>query len=98
MCRTKTAIREVQTEQEDFLGVIHVDTADTDHRSGENPWTAPIVLNERELTFKIDTGADVTVISQSDYSEEKDGPLSPPSKRLRGPSQEALDVCGQFSG
>ena len=96
MCKTKTVIREVQTEQEDFLGAIHVDTADTDHR--DNPWTAAIDLNERELTFKIDTGADVTVISHSDYSEESDGPLSPPSKRLSDPSQEALDVCGQFNG
>ena len=77
----------MQTEQEDFLEAIHVVTADTDHRSGENPWTAAIGLNERELTFKIDTGANVTIISHSDYNEEKDGPLSPPGKCLRGPSR-----------
>ena len=96
MCRTKHVVREVNTEQKDFLGAIHVDTADIDHK--EKPWTAAIELNERMLTFKIDTGADVTVISQSDYNEEKDGPLSPPSKQLTGPSHEALDVRGQFSG
>ena len=69
MCKTKTAIREIQTEQEDFLGAIHVHTADTDHR--ESPWMTAIDINDRVLTFKIDTGADVTIISHSDYSAEK---------------------------
>ena len=96
MCRTKGIVREVKTDQEEFLGAIHVDTADTDDEG--KPWTTTLELNERALTFKIDTGADVTVISQSDYNAEKDGPLSPPSKQLTGPSHEALDVCGQFTG
>ena len=95
-CKTKTAIQEIQTEQEDFLGAIHVNAADTDHR--ESPWITVVDINDRVLTFKIDTGADVTIISHSDYSAERDGSLSPPSKRLSGPSQEALDVCGQFNG
>ena len=95
MCRSKGIVSEVKTDQEEFLGAIHIDTADTDHK--EKPWTTTLELNERTLTFKIDTGADVTVISQSDYNAEKDGPLSPPSKQLTGPSHEALDVCGQFT-
>ena len=62
MCRTKGIVREVKTDQEDFLEAIHVDTADTDHN--DKPWTTTIKLNERILTFKIDTGADVTVTFQ----------------------------------
>ena len=96
MCRTKNVVSEVKIEQEDFLGAIHVDTTDADHKN--NPWITAIELNERRLTFKIDMGADVTVISQSDYNKEKDGPLLPPSKQLTGPSHDTLDVCGQFTG
>jgi len=42
-------------------------------------------------TFQIDTGADVTVISEANYRWSC-------NKQLSGPSQEALDVCGQFTG
>jgi len=38
------------------------------------------------------------VISDADYNEETDGPLSTCNKQLNGPSRETLDVCGQFQG
>ena len=44
MCRTKNVFREVKTEQEGFLGAIHVDTADADHK--QSPWIMAIELNE----------------------------------------------------
>ena len=44
MCRSKGIVSEVKTDQEEFLGVIHVDTADTDHK--EKPWTTTLELNE----------------------------------------------------
>ena len=43
-------------------------------------------LNKQAITFKIDTGADVTVISEADYNEDKDGSLSTYNKQLSGPS------------
>ena len=58
----KTVVREVQTEPENFLGAIHIDTADTDHQ--DSSWMTATNLNERILTFKTDTGTDVTVISE----------------------------------
>ena len=54
-------------------------------------WTA--------FRFKIDTGADVTAISEEDYRKIKGkGKLAKPSKILRGPSNQPLPVAGEFIG
>jgi len=55
-------------------------------------------LNNRRLNFKIDTGADVTVISEEEYCEKIDGPLQPTDRALSGPSQHLLEVQDQFEG
>ena len=96
MCRSKLSVRDVEiTEQQNqFLGGIHVDTANAVTTS---PWVTPIHVNKRVVNFKIDTGADVTVISNKEYDPAKDGPLSPANKTLNGPSQETLNVHGQFT-
>lgn len=47
--------------------------------------------------FKIDTGAEVTAISDQTYNELPHRPqLNTPSKTLRGPSSRVLEVAGQF--
>ena len=63
------------------------------------PWTTNLELNGRNIEFKIDTGADVTVISEQEYLSKQDGPLTQTNRVLSGPSQQQrLDVCGQFLG
>ena len=57
-------------------------------------WVTQININYRVVNFKIDTGADMTVISDKEYDSVKNGPLSPANK---GPSQETLVICGQFT-
>ena len=96
MCRSKLSVRDVETteQQNQFLGGIHVDIANAVTTS---PWVTPIHVNKTVVNFKIDTGADVTVISNKEYDPAKDGPLSPANKTLNGPSQETLDVHGQFT-
>ena len=103
MCKSKAVprgIREIQEDSdEDFMGAVHVDTTDSEAIDAiQNSWVTSVNLNKRSITFKIDTGADVTVISDTDYNENNDGPLSTCNKKLSGPSREALDVCGQFTG
>ena len=97
MCRTKHCIRDIEEaeRQDEFLGGIHVDSADANTTT--SPWVTQININDRVVNFKIDTGADVTVISDKEYDSVKDGPLSPANKALNGPSQETLEVCGQFT-
>ena len=47
--------------------------------------------------FKIDTGAGVTVIPLSLYDPTQDGELKPINRKLVGPSQQILLVCGQIT-
>ena len=69
---------DTQPEEDTFLGAIDTVTGSS------NPWTTDILLNGESLQFKVDTGADVTVIPVRSYSENRDGPLSSPDKTLSG--------------
>ena len=99
VCRSKRLVGEVQASDDsenEFLGVIHSETDSLS--STEAPWTTILELNGRNIEFKIDTGADVTVISEQEYLSKQDGPLAQANRVLSGPSQQKLDVCGQFVG
>ena len=65
---------------------------------GTKPWIIGIQLNGDLIDFKIDTGADVTVIPASVYKKSRDDKLQPAGKLLRGPSQHTLTVLGKFRG
>ena len=65
-------VREIQEDSDaDFMGAAH---ADSDAINAEhNPWVTS--KKQPVVTFKIDTGTDVTLISDTDYNEESVGPL-----------------------
>ena len=98
-CRTKRVrgIEERQSasdsETAEFMGSVTADAIESNH-----PWNVSLCLDGRELIFKIDTGADVTVIPESEYLEERDGKLKSAQFPLRGPSGKSLDVHGKFQG
>ena len=96
-CKTKAAIREIteDSEEEAFLGTV---TCSANAIGASVPWIAKVQLNGNEVEFKVDTGADVTVIPESVYRAESDGGLQPASLPLNGPTGESLEVLGQFSG
>ena len=54
-------------------------------------------MNGLPLKFKIDPGADVSVVPESTFKRLKDVEMQPASKHLTGPDKQALRVCGQFS-
>ena len=58
---------------------------------GVGSWMANITVCGQPLLFKIDTGADVTAISEEDYRKIK-------WKELQGPSNQPLPVAGEFIG
>ena len=66
--------------------------------SGTDPWTVDILLKDCRIEFQIDTGADVSVISEEQYQKLKVPELKPSNKSLVGPSQDKLQVWGQFIG
>jgi hypothetical protein len=94
VCRSKK-VRSV-TEETDpkcscsedyFLGEM------SDHENKED-WSVDLSLGGTKVRFKIDTGADVTVIPEADYLRSGLPQLSSTSKTLFGPGQEKLPVKG----
>ena len=79
-CKTKVpGVEEIEQEGdshltsdsgEEFLGTVNADAVST-----SKPWTAMVQLNKRTLEFKVDTGADVTVIPETAYRPNEDGKL-----------------------
>ena len=57
-----------------------------------------LYLNKQSLDFKIDTGADVTVIPTYAYRKSEYGPLKSSSRLLKGADQQPLQVIGSFTG
>ena len=86
VCRS-SKVREVQVEGEPFLGSVHhVGAVDT-------CWTAVIYVNGRPSTFKLDTGAAVSVVGESSAAGKE---LQPCDTVLKEPGDTPLHVLGLF--
>ena len=66
--------------------------------STQMAWLTTLNLNGYSTQFKLDTGAEVTAITEQTYESIESLPLSKPSKTLYGPSRQPLKSLGQFSG
>ena len=79
------------TEEEDeydlFLGCVN-SVSDTDC------WSAEIQINGKPATFKLDTGASVTVVGKHMAQQQQ---LTPTQKALKGPGNTPLTVLGSFT-
>ncbi len=73
-----------------FLGAVNSDDA--------KAWTETVLLNGVETVFKLDTGAEVTAVSEATYKKLKFGTLTKPTKALYGPARQSLHPLGQFVG
>ena len=91
-CRSKntseSAINQIE-EDDAFLGVVS-------SNNSLDPWLINLCLNKQTLKFKIDTGADVTVIPVSMCNKFKHRPLEHSSRQ--GADQQVLQVTGSFKG
>ena len=86
-CRSKTI-------DESGLEMAFLDVASTS--SSETAWYADIQVGRRKVTFKLDTGAEVTAASQETYKLLQNAPpLHTPQRTLCGPSRKSLQVVGQ---
>ena len=98
MCRSAQSIRLIAADQEEVF-IASIDEQVPTVNAGDNPWVVTISINGSPVKFKIDTGADVSVISDTTYKAlAKKTPLKPAKKSLTGPSSQPLDVCGLFTG
>ena len=58
-------------------------------------WTCTISVSGQDKPFKVDNGAEVTVVSEK-YAKILSKDLKPPSKQLHGPDSQPLSVLGEI--
>ena len=98
VCRSVTNLATIRTDtvnEEPFLGTIEIIST----HSKDNQWMIELLLNGKPVQFKIDTGADVTAISE-EYSSNWMESLSKKQVDLSmvQPSKHQLIMHGQFIG
>ena len=81
------------TEMGTFLGGV---TSRDSPNPSPNPWTVMFQLNGAPTNLLIDTGAEVTVISEYTHNSIGSPSLSPPTRSLKVPSNHPLPVKGYF--
>ena len=87
---------EVELEGEFFLGQLT--EVDRVEGNSKESWKAEVKLNERTVKFKVDTGADVTVIPPNIYHSLVPKPsLSKRDKTPMGPCKHKLCCLGNFT-
>ena len=92
LCLTKqTQVAAIQSETDViFLGEL---------KSQQNPtWLTTLDQNGYGLQFKLDTGAEVTDISEDAYKTIQSPQILPSTKKFYGPSRQPLHCIGQFPG
>ena len=62
----------------------------------QSSWNTTLQVREKEIRFKIDTGAEVTAISEETFRQLGGASLQRPRNVLYGPARHTLDVLGQF--
>ena len=77
-----------------FLGEI------SDVTDQQKAWATQVTVNGKSIKFKLDSGADVSVISSELYkaiSKDQQSPLKKTNKKLYGPCRYELLCKGKFS-
>ena len=60
-------------------------------------WTSNLRIAGRRIQFKLDTGAELTAISEATYHKLDKIPLQKSSRSLQGPAGQSLTILGQFT-
>ena len=71
---------------------------DTVGDSSTSCWTTQVLLQNKMVTFKLDTGAEVTAVSEATFKSLTEVVLKQPGRKLFGPTHQALEVVGEFRG
>ncbi|GFR59560.1 transposon Ty3-G Gag-Pol polyprotein [Elysia marginata] len=86
--QAKVNLNELDSEElETFLGTVSSRI--------DNPWKTKVLVDGKEIVFKIDTGVDVTVIPESAIPPGIQ--LSCTSRKFFGPGQTKVDLPGKFT-
>ena len=91
VCRNK----HLSAVQEDinFTDSAFLDTISNDNK---RVWNSDLLVNGKKITFKIDTGAEVTAISKETWLTLDEPELQSSDKLLYGPAKKPLKSTGHF--
>ena len=104
-CRLKPTVNEVtetahempyegETAYETPYDTSYLDVVSAN--KSETHWSVMVTINGQEMCFKLDTGAEVTVISNHTWELLKENELQSSNKRLCGPDNNPLELVGQL--
>ena len=79
-----------QPSDDNFQGVVTLD------EKTDDPWTATLQLNNAPVEFHIDTGAKVTVVSETIHKKVGSPSLTQSDQTPRGISNHSLPLKGNF--
>ena len=57
-----------------------------------------MLLQNQMVTFKLDTGAEVTAVSEARFKSLTEVVLKQPDRKLFGPTHQALKVVAEYRG
>ena len=84
-------------------GELSLDTSSLDtaflgnlSMANESSWSADVEIKREAIHFKLDTGAEVTAISEKSFQSLSQVSLKKATKVVYGPARQKLDVMGQF--
>ena len=86
VCKSKNTVGEV--EDYGFLGEVNSNDSE--------PWIINLKVKDTDIQFKIDTGADVSVIPEYVFKKLRNVKLVKADKILFGPGQKQLQVLGKL--
>lgn len=93
--RFSKRVGEVTSQTESVYDTSYFTAVITDDK--QTTWNATISLNGEDVPFKLDTRAEVTVISESKLSAITTEELQSSTKRLCSPDKRPVVVAGQMS-
>ena len=86
VCKSRSTVGEV--EDYGFLGEVNSNDSET--------WIINLKVKDTDIQFKIDTGADLSVVPEYVFKKLKNIKLVKADKILFGPGQKQLQVLGKF--
>ena len=92
-CFPTKAIADVSTTKEEPSELTFLNTIDTAENS---MWNKTLLVDGKQVCFKLDTGAEATVMSEEVLKLLGAVELKKPTKRLCGPDQKPLEVLGEL--
>ena len=89
---------EAHSEHVDSSQYVLLGAVEEQNTLSSKPWAVTLQLRNKAVEFNIDTGAEVTVISEAVWKDIGQPLLLPSDRTLRGPDTHVLPAQGKFTG